>query len=202
MDYDFGDLKFLSAREKVVEEMIDYFSLKELLLSRQTEGHDASNARCRTVHTRRLSISTQASTDRAVFAAIQKIPKNEDVDPTLYVNCMQEIRSLKYIKGHPEAIHFVLSLLHQRSSLVRLTALQVLPELVRKGDREAIIAAVDRLKDWNAEVRHAAVASLQDSSGKENDRFYRKNLNWINGRNTCFENFASERSACSKRSCS
>jgi HEAT repeat protein len=57
-------------------------------------------------------------------------------------------------------------MLKQRSHLVRLKALQILPDLVGKGDKIAISAAADRLKDWSVDVRRAAVTSLQDIPGE------------------------------------
>ena len=161
VEENFDDLVFLTAREQVIEELKDFFMLKELNASKRS----GDNENRRPVHTHRLSIASQSSTDKAVYYALQRMPNSDDVDPHVYIDAMQEIRGLKYIKDHPDAVNFVMRMLKQRSPLVRTKALQILPELVKKGERTAILAAADRLKDWNAEVRHAAVESLQDSAG-------------------------------------
>ena len=97
-------------------------------------------------------MASQASTDGFVLNVLQKIPPTDDVDPAVHISAMNEIRNMKHIRGHPDAIVFVLKMLKQRSHLVRLKALQILPDLVGKGDKIAISAAADRLKDWSVDV--------------------------------------------------
>ena len=158
---DAEELAFLNAQDQAVENLKEFFLLADLV-----ESRDLAKAPRRHTQHHRLSLASQASTDRFVLNILQKIPLTDDVDPAMYISAINEIKNVKHIRGHPDAIYFVTKMLSQRSHLVRLTALQTLPELVGKGDTTVISAAAERLKDWSVDVRRAAVTSLQDTPGE------------------------------------
>jgi hypothetical protein len=77
---------------------------------------------------------------------------------------LEELGSMRSVKGHPALMDMVLSCCKSKEWSVRLKAVQIIPALFYKGDPSAIGIVTGRLLDWHLEVRRAAVEVLQDSS--------------------------------------
>eukprot|EP00961_Rhodomonas_salina_P235824 3187165-Rhodomonas_salina.1 len=98
--------------------------------------------------------------EKRLLTTIARLYKAKSRDKA---DILADIGEIKMIKGHPQAAKALIKMLKDKEWRTRLKALELIPKLVIKGDSGAIEAVVDRLLDWNLEVRRAAVATLRDS---------------------------------------